>query len=127
MRSRPARAAVTVSTDAPPATARGSFVELDGEQYHCIAAYHRLDPFLISLASDTDLWMFVASGGGLTAGRVDADGSLFPYRTVDQLHDAHHHTGPLTMIRIDEDSQAQGLWQPFLPFRGADRSMERNL
>ena len=51
-------------------------------------------------ASDADLWMFIASGGGLTAGRVDADGSLFPYQTVDKLHDAHHHPGLVTLIRI---------------------------
>ena len=42
---------------------------LDGEVHYRIAAYQRLAPFLVSLPSDTDLWMFIASGGGLTAGR----------------------------------------------------------
>ena len=67
----------------------------------------------MSLASDTDLWMFVTSGGGLTAGRVDADGALFPYLTVDQLHDAHHHTGPVTLIRVERRAPGRVLWEPF--------------
>ena len=66
----------------------GGFTTLDGELYYRISAYHFMPPFLMCLATDTDLWMFAASGGGLTAGRVDAEGSLFPYLTVDQLHDA---------------------------------------
>ena len=41
-----------------------------------------IDPFLMTVVSNSDLWMFVSSGGGLTAGRVDAEGSLFPYETV---------------------------------------------
>ena len=47
----------------------GGFVALDGEAYYRIAGCDRMPPFLMSLASDTDLWMFVTSGGGLTAGR----------------------------------------------------------
>ena len=79
---------------APPGVASpdvpvGAFVAREGEEYYRISGYHRLPPFLMSLPSDTDLWMFVASGGGLTAGRVDAEGSLFPYVTVDQIGRAH--------------------------------------
>ncbi len=85
----------------------------------------------MSLASDTDLWMFVASGGGLTAGRVDANGSLFPYLTSDQLHDAHHHTGPLTLIRVEEDHGATVLWEPFgeasAERPGIERSLTKNI
>ena len=33
---------------------------------------YSLPPFLMTLPSDTDLWMFVSSRGGLTAGRADA-------------------------------------------------------
>jgi len=105
----------------------GGFVYLDGEEHYRIESFHRLAPFLVSLASNTDLWMFIASGGGLTAGRVDADGSLFPYRTVDQLHDAHHHTGPLTMIRVQGESGGSILWEPFGPNGSDDSPVERNL
>ena len=87
----------------PPA---GGFVTRDGETYYRISAFHRLDPFLMTLASDTDLWMFIASSGGLTAGRVDPDGALFPYRTVDQLHEVmegHQKAGhSATQERIGE-------------------------
>ncbi len=61
----------------PSSTAMGDFVTRDGEQYFRIASFHRLAPFLMTLASDTDLWMFIASGGGLTAGRVDPDGIAY--------------------------------------------------
>jgi hypothetical protein len=105
----------------------GGFVVLDGEPHFQITGYHRMEPFLVSLASDTDLWMFVATGGGLTAGRVEAEGSLFPYRTVDLLHDAHHHTGPLTLIRFADEAGATVTWEPFGVDHGAGEKLERNL
>jgi len=109
------------------ASPEGAFVCLDGEDYYRISAFHRLPPFFMSLASDTDLWMFVSSRGGLTAGRVDADGSLFPYETVDKLHDAHAHTGPLTMLRVRRGDSREVLWQPFSTEGGSDPGVERNI
>ncbi len=105
----------------------GGFAVMDGEAHYRISAFHGLAPFLVSLASDTDLWMFVASRGGLTAGRVDPDGSLFPYLTVDQLHDAHHHTGPVTLIRVEQADGASILWEPFDEAAAEDTFIERNL
>ena len=81
----------------------------------------------MSLASDSDLWMFVASGGGLTAGRADPVGSLFPYLTVDRLHDAHHHTGPVTLIRLERDDGSSALWEPFAASDVESSTLERNL
>jgi len=107
--------------------ASGGFVQLDGESAYRIADLGRLAPFLISLASDTDLWMFITSNGGLTAGRRNADGNLFPYLTSDRLHDAHHHTGPLTVLRIERESQPPTLWEPFSPVSPAQPSRVRNL
>lgn len=104
----------------------GRFVELDGESYYRIGNVDRMPPFLMSIASDTDLWMFVTSTGGLTAGRVDPEGSLFPYDNVDRLYDAHHVTGPVTLIRAGEGGDAT-LWEPFAD-RGAEAfRIERNL
>lgn len=105
----------------------GAFLVVDGEEYYRIPAYHRLRPFLMSITSDTDLWMFISSAGGLTAGRVDADGSLFPYETVDKLHDAHHHTGPITLIRVRGPAGRDALWQPFSERDPEDVRIERNL
>ncbi|OGF14517.1 MAG: hypothetical protein A2W00_04875 [Candidatus Eisenbacteria bacterium RBG_16_71_46] len=100
---------------------------LEGETCYRIAAYHRMRPFLMSIASDTDLWMFVTSGGGLTAGRRDPDGALFPYETVDKLHDAHHHTGPITLLRVAGADGHTVLWEPFSAAGADDPGVERNL
>ncbi len=105
----------------------GGLVLLDGEEYYRITDYDAMPPFMMTLASDSDLWMFVTSGGGLTAGRVDADRSLFPYETVDRLHDSHHHTGPFTLIRVIGDGGAAALWEPFASPGNGVSSDERNL
>ena len=112
--------------DAPPA---GGFVTLDGEAHYRIPTYHRMRPFLVSVASDTDLWMFVASGGGLTAGRRDPDGALFPYETVDRLHDGHHHTGPVTLLRVRGRGRRGALaaWEPLSDRSAEDPRVERSL
>lgn len=128
MEGRPApRPAVAPSTATPSTAPIGGFVDLNGEAYYRIAAYHRLDPFLMSVPSDTDLWMFVASSGGLTAGRVDTDGSLFPYETVDRLYDAHRHAGPTTLVRVDRDREGRLLWEPFAEDEDENPHVERNL
>ena len=62
-----------------PRVLRESTVALEGDVWHRIHDFDRLPPFLISLPSASDLWMFVSSASGLTCGRVDADGALFPY------------------------------------------------
>lgn len=121
MDARPATASrPTAALSAEPS---GTFVTLDGRPAYRIGGYHRLEPFLISLASDTDLWLFAASSGGLTAGRVDAGGALFPYVTSDLLADAHHHTGPLTLVRVEKERPAS--WAPLAG--EASSSCERNL
>lgn len=105
----------------------GGFVEFDGEAHYCIRSFNQMPPFFISIPSDTDLWMFIASGGGLTCGRVDSDGSLFPYRTVDQLHESHHHTGPVTLFRVEREGKETVLWEPFLSSNGENPTIERSL
>ena len=127
MKGRPARAAEAPSPEFLPSLPTGGFVVLDGEVHYRISGYRQMAPFLASIPSDTDLWMFIASGGGLTAGRGDADGSLFPYETVDRLHDAHHHTGPLTLVRVDRPGADAVLWEPFAPGTAVDGGVERNL
>ncbi len=47
----------------------GEFVTLGGERYYAIHNVDKMAPFFISLVSDSDHWLFVASNGGLTAGR----------------------------------------------------------
>ncbi len=118
-----------MSTERPeaPPLPTGAFTSLDGEPYYRIAGFDRMPPFLMSIPSDTDLWMFLSSAGGLAAGRVDPDGSLFPYETVDHLHDAHHHTGPITLLRVRHGAGEGVLWQPFAEPAGENQQLERNL
>ncbi len=124
---RPAPAPQQTIVESLPTTTSDGFVMLDGETHYRISDYQRLKPFLASIPSDSDLWMFITSGGGLTAGRVDSAGSLFPYQTVDQLHDAHHHTGPLTLVRVEQGDTDIVLWEPFATTSAEPAAVERNL
>uniref|UniRef100_A0A832I4L2 Cellobiose phosphorylase n=1 Tax=Eiseniibacteriota bacterium TaxID=2212470 RepID=A0A832I4L2_UNCEI len=123
----PVPVSVAAPADIAPVHATGGFVTLDGETCYRIAAVHRMPPFLMSIASDTDLWLFVTSRGGLTAGRRDPDGALFPYETEDRLYDGHHHTGPITLLRVGGGAAGATLWEPFSERGTDDPRVERNL
>jgi hypothetical protein len=115
--------------DTTRGSATGFTTTLDGDSYLRIENVDRLAPFLMTLPSDTDLWMFVSSLGGLTAGRGSPDGSLFPYLTADLLHDAHHTTGPITLLRVRRGTAPAILWQPFAPGEpapGIERILHKN-
>ena len=80
----------------------------DGHEFWEVTGVEALPPFLVSLVSASDVWAYISTRGGLTAGRVDAKRALFPYETDDRLHHASGRTGPLTLIRVGDS-----LWQPF--------------
>ncbi len=91
---------------------KGYIKEFDGESFYCIENYDRMDPFFMTIVSSSDLWMFISSKGGLTAGRENYDNALFPYYTDDKIHDTSEITGPGTIIRvIDKDKLF--VWEPF--------------
>ncbi len=93
-----------------PEIAEG-FVEIDGEGFYLIPDVDQMAPFLMSVVSNSDHWMFVSSRGALTAGRGSAASALFPYETDDRLHLATGVSGPVTAIRrIDADGPE--LWRP---------------
>lgn len=91
--------------------------EFDGEQWYTVADVDRLEPFLMSVVSDGDCWMFVSSNGALTAGRGDATQALFPYVTDDRLHASAGRVGPATRLRIDRTGSdgPDPLWVPGEP------------
>ena len=97
---------------AAPRNVRGSLIEVDGERYYRIENYDAMAPFLMSLASDSDHWVFFSSTGALTAGRRDADHALFPYYTDDRIHDSQDQTGGKTILRVARDGGV-ALWEPF--------------
>ncbi len=87
-------------------------VTIDGEKFYRISGFDSIRPFLMSVVSDSDHWMFISSNGGLTAGRKNPEYSLFPYYTVDKLHELNHTTGSKTIVRIKQDSR-ELIWEPF--------------
>jgi hypothetical protein len=93
-------------------TVSGDFVSVDGERFYAIQNVDNMATFFISLISNSDHWLFVASNGGLTAGRVSPETALFPYITVDKIYESTLHTGPRTLIRVVNKNNNQ-LWEPF--------------
>ncbi len=85
-------------------------------------------PFLVSLVSHDDHWLFAASNGGLTLGRGTPELSLFPYITQDKLIDLAPTTGPLTRMWIDLGGPDAALWRPFdLARRDRPRRLHKRL
>ncbi len=93
----------------------GKFINILGERFYEIADYNEMQPFFISLASDTDLWMYLSSTGGLTAGRRSPGEALFPYYTDDKITESYEFTGPRTVLKIvnRQSSNRQFIWRPF--------------
>ncbi|WP_019134858.1 hypothetical protein [Cellulomonas massiliensis] len=113
---------------APPAARDGDGpVDLDGRRFYRIGAYDELPPFFMTLVSASDLWVFVSSTGGLTAGRGDADHALFPYATEDKVSDGAGRTGGLTLLRVTTPDGALHHWQPFAVRRPGDPAADRAL
>src|SRR5437867_2190208 len=98
----------------PAPHARNEFVTVGGERYACIRDVDRLPPFLMSIASDSDAWLFVGSNSPFTAGRVDPDGAMFPYETVDKLL-RHADGGSLSVFRVLRPGSVPALWEPWRP------------
>ncbi len=90
----------------------GSQVEIEGENYFKISNVDAMRPFFMSIVSDSNHWMFIASNGGLSAGIKDCDNALFPYYTDDKITESAEITGSKTIIRVDKDAKTF-LWEPF--------------
>ncbi len=91
---------------------KGEFVIINGEKYYKISNYHQMPDFFMTIVSDSNHWLFISSNGSLSAGRKDRDNALFPYYTVDKIHDYCGITGSNTIVRVSKDEKTY-LWQPF--------------
>jgi hypothetical protein len=100
---------------------RGRLIHVFDDDFYVIDDAQALAPFLMSLVSDSDHWLFVASTGGLTAGRGSPATALFPYVTEDKLYDAAGVTGPVTALVASRGGRP-ALWHPL---READRLVYR--
>ena len=72
---------------------RGEYISLFGEPFYKIENYDAMEPFFMSIVSSSDHWLFLASSGGLTAGRISAEQALFPYYAVDKITENYENTG----------------------------------
>ena len=90
-----------------PSGVKGALVERSDGQYYQITGIQRMEPFLMNVVSNSDLWAWISSSGALTAGRIDADHALFPYMTDDRLHKMAEITGPLTIIACTLEGKRQ--------------------
>ncbi|EPS5698678.1 hypothetical protein ACVF5D_001468 [Vibrio vulnificus] len=104
----------------------GSFVDLLGERYYKIAHVDKMAPFFISVVSSSDHWLFISSTGSLSAGRIRPENALFPYKSVDHIHESAENTGSKTIVRVQQDGRWV-LWEPFNRFHDGLYHVERNL
>ncbi len=91
---------------------KGELITFDNEVYYKISNSNLMRPFFMSLISDSNHWMFIASNGGLSAGRKDSDHALFPYYTDDKITESNNVTGSKTLLKVYKDGKIF-LWEPF--------------
>ena len=104
----------------------GSFVHIDGVEYYKISNYDYMDPFFISVVSDSDHWLYISTTGGLSAGRKNPENSLFPYYTDDKITDSGDLTGSKTILLVTK-SDTVFLWEPFSERYKGIYNIERNI
>ena len=92
--------------------------------YFQIKNVDNMEPFFMNVVSGTDLWTFMSSNGGITAGRRSADWALFPYDTDDKITASSENTGSKTLIRRADDTRC---WEPFSVRSEGLFNLERNL
>ena len=109
-----------------PKAVQGDIITLAGEAYFKISNFDQMPPFFMNVVSNSDLWMFISSKGGLTAGRRNPDNALFPYYTDDQIHDAGEITGHKAIVFVTKDGKSF-LWEPFSARYAGVYRFERNI
>lgn len=104
----------------------GQFVLIEGEKYYQIKNYDGMQPFFISLASDSNHWMYIASTGGLSAGRKNPDMALFPYYTDDKITESAEITGSKTLLQVVKNTVTY-IWEPFSDRNKGTYQLERSI
>jgi hypothetical protein len=105
---------------------KGEFVDMLGETFYKIKNYDDLAPFFMSIVSSSNHWLFISSTGGLSAGRVSAEQSLFPYYTDDKLTENNENTGNKAILLVTRGERTS-LWEPFSERHKGNYQIERNI
>ena len=101
-------------------------VDFDQEVFNKISNIDFMRPFFMSVVSDGNHWMFISSNGGITAGRKNAEFSLFPYYTDDKITESYDISGSKSIFQIKKDSETI-LWEPFSDRFNDKYQITRNL
>ena len=97
---------------------------MEDQAYFQIKDVDTMEQFFMNVVSGTDLWTFMSSNGGITAGRRSAEWALFPYETDDRVTASAEYTGSKTLLRRAGDKRC---WEPFSIRSEAEFSLNRNL
>ncbi len=104
----------------------GQFVLLDDEKFYQIKNYDSMLPFFISIASDSNHWMYISSSGGLSAGRKNPDNAIFPYYTDDKITESAEIIGSKSILHVVRNGKTQ-LWEPFSNRNKGIYKLERSI
>ncbi|MBY6198248.1 hypothetical protein [Vibrio hangzhouensis] len=105
----------------------GQFVDLNGERYYKISNVDQMAPFFISVVSASNHWLFISSTGSLSAGRIRPENALFPYRSVDHIHENAQNTGSKAIIKVNKGDGKVALWEPYNEFHDGLYDVQRNI
>ncbi|WP_354623843.1 hypothetical protein [Psychromonas sp. MME2] len=104
----------------------GKFVTVDGDKYYQISNADQMKPFFISVVSASDHWLFISSTGSLSAGRIRPENALFPYKSVDCIHESAENTGSKTIVQVHTEN-GDKRWEPFNLQHNSLYQVQRNI
>ncbi len=102
-------------------------IQFENEKYLKISNYDAMRPFFMSIVSNSNHWMFISSNGGLTAGRKNAEYSLFPYYTDDKITESAEITGSKSIFLVKKGEGRSKFWEPFSERFDGMYEISRNL
>jgi hypothetical protein len=114
------------NTISSPNDVLGKFVSIDGDKYYQISNADQMKPFFISVVSASDHWLFISSTGCLSAGRIRPENALFPYKSVDYIHESAENTGSKTIVKVQTENGCKQ-WEPFNLQHNSLYQVQRNL
>ncbi|MEX0322505.1 MAG: hypothetical protein AB3N63_10130 [Puniceicoccaceae bacterium] len=130
--STPEPTATSRSSIAPNSTLSnyqptGNVLTGDDGNWYEIRDVNRMPPFLMTVTSDSDHWLFLTSSGAMTAGRINPENALFPYYTEDKIGDMSGTIGSKTLVRIKGLGNGAELWEPFSSASEWDSNLRRHI
>ncbi|CAL2080410.1 hypothetical protein [Tenacibaculum platacis] len=101
-------------------------VTIQNEEFFKISNVNEMRPFFMSIVSASNHWMFISSNGGLSAGRQNAEYSLFPYYTDDKITESSDITGSKSIFKVHVNGTVE-IWEPFSNRFEGKYTITRNL